>query len=88
MFEGSPPRLLPWTRPDGAPCYLSTDDPESRLSLLADDVEEEMLAAAEVALKEAEIACLQRALRDVLRIAISRGDRLAHCEEWCECGVE
>ncbi len=91
MFEGSPPRLLPWTRPDGAPCYLSTDDPDSHLSVLADTVEAELLAAAEALLDEAEApsavpdtgprercrtAALRNALRDVLRIAVSRGDRL------------
>ncbi|MGY5130693.1 hypothetical protein [Streptomyces nigrescens] len=92
MFEGSPPRLLPWTRPDGAPCYLSTDDPDSHLSVLADTVEGELLAAAEALLDESPVppagpgadpqelwrlaAGLHRALRDVLRIAVSRGDRL------------
>lgn len=82
MFEGSPPRLLPWTRPDGAPCYLSTDDPDSRLSVLADVVEGELLAAAEALLNETEElsagpgADLHGALRDALRIAVSRGDRL------------
>ncbi|MFI0904877.1 hypothetical protein ACH4TE_15230 [Streptomyces sioyaensis] len=93
MFESSPPRLLPWTRADGAPCYLSTDDPHSRLSQLADDVEEELLTAAETLLAESETkfaapdpeadpqeqdrtAVLHAALRDVLRIAVSRGDRL------------
>ncbi|MEU9110413.1 hypothetical protein AB0D04_01130 [Streptomyces sp. NPDC048483] len=38
--EGAPLRLLPWTTPEGEPCYLSTDDPDSRLSVLADDIEE------------------------------------------------
>ncbi|MFD3421915.1 hypothetical protein [Streptomyces decoyicus] len=91
MFESSPPRLLPWTRPDGAPCYLSTDDPDSHLSVLADTVEAELLAAAEALLDEAGVPCavpepdpqewcrtvaLRKALRDVLRVAVSRGDRL------------
>ncbi|WP_433855963.1 hypothetical protein [Streptomyces kronopolitis] len=92
MFESSPPRLLPWTRPDGGPCYLSTDDPHSRLSRLADEVEDELLTAAETLLAEAgallagpdadpralcrTAAPLHGALRDVLRIAVSRGDRL------------
>ncbi|MET7798492.1 hypothetical protein [Streptomyces decoyicus] len=91
MFEGSPPRLLPWTRPDGGPCYLSTDDPDSHLSVLADTVEAELLAAAEALLDDAEApaavpdtepreqcrtATLRSALRDVLRIAVSRGERL------------
>ncbi|MEU9119210.1 hypothetical protein AB0C96_05010 [Streptomyces sp. NPDC048506] len=80
MFEGSPPRLLPWTRPDGAPCYLITDDPESHLSLLADGIEEDMLAAAEAALNDSEatMAYLRKVLRDVVRVAFSRGERLAH----------
>lgn len=92
MFEGSPPRLLPWTRQDGGPCYLSTDDPDSRLSVLADTVEADQLAAAEALLDDLPvrppapgadaqelwrlIAVLCAALRDVLRIAVSRGQRL------------
>jgi hypothetical protein len=32
------PRLLPWTTPEGKPCYLSTDSDDSLLSRLADDV--------------------------------------------------
>ncbi|MFD9210278.1 hypothetical protein ACFVZM_28855 [Streptomyces sioyaensis] len=92
MFESSPPRLLPWTRSDWAPCYLSTDDPHSRLSQLADDVEDEVLTAAETLLAETELlfaapgpdsqepcptaTVLHGALRDVLRVAVSRGDRL------------
>ncbi|MFI2187941.1 hypothetical protein [Streptomyces sioyaensis] len=66
------------------------DDPHSRLSQLADDVEEERLTAAEAVLAEGETllaapgrdpqeqdrtAVLHAALRDVLRIAVSRGDR-------------
>ncbi|PJN41254.1 hypothetical protein CG747_09555 [Streptomyces sp. CB02959] len=85
------PRLLPWTRDDGAPCYLITDDPDSRMSLLADDVEEEMLAAAGALLAATDpppgpeagrrelrglVAGLRAALRDVRRIAVSRGERL------------
>ncbi|MFF2810497.1 hypothetical protein ACFVT2_25665 [Streptomyces sp. NPDC058000] len=86
-----PPRLLPWTRDDGAPCFLITDDPHSRMSLLADDVEEEMLAAAGKLLAATDplpgaeagrpelrglVAGLRAALRDVRRIAVSRGERL------------
>ncbi|MFD8548905.1 MULTISPECIES: hypothetical protein [Streptomyces] len=83
MFDGSPWRLLPWTGPDGQPCYLHTDNPESRLSMLADDIEEQILAAAELLLDEvtAESRVLRLALRDVVRIAVSRGDRLAEYEE-------
>ncbi|WP_030415443.1 hypothetical protein [Streptomyces sp. NRRL S-1448] len=81
MFEGSPWRLLPWAGLDGQPCYLHTDSPESRMSMLADDIEEQMLAAAELLLDEptAESRVLRLALRDVVRIAVSRGDRLAEC---------
>lgn len=40
-------RLLPWNSPEGRRCYLSTDDPDSRMSRLADDVEAELLACGE-----------------------------------------
>ncbi|GAA4555447.1 hypothetical protein ACFYN9_24355 [Streptomyces collinus] len=43
-------RLLPWTGTDGKACYLSTDDPGSLLSRLADDVEAAQLASAETVL--------------------------------------
>ncbi|MGW0394164.1 hypothetical protein ACWDYJ_25420 [Streptomyces sp. NPDC003042] len=45
-------RLLPWTTPDGAPCYLSTDDPGSRMSRVADEVEAGLLASAEEMLRD------------------------------------
>ncbi|MEU7321405.1 hypothetical protein ABZ682_12750 [Streptomyces griseoviridis] len=32
-------RLLPWAGPDGQPCYLSTSDPDSHMSRLADNIE-------------------------------------------------
>jgi hypothetical protein len=84
-------RLLPWTGSDGKPCYLSTDDPGSPLSRLADDLEAAQLASAEQVVagagavlddpKAGERAvrfALTRAvesLTDVLRIALSRGPR-------------
>ncbi|MFJ2263908.1 hypothetical protein ACIOKD_37420 [Streptomyces sp. NPDC087844] len=87
-----PLRLLPWTTPEGKPCYLSTDSSASRLSLLADDVEaaqldsgEQVLAGARAVLAdpkagEGEVRfALTRSLeclRDVLRIAASRGARV------------
>jgi hypothetical protein len=90
--EGAPMRLLPWTTPQGAPCYLSTDDPYSLLSQLADDVEAELLDSAEQVLASAGVLLadpgaaaqelrftgirLTEALRDTLRIATSRGARL------------
>ncbi|MEU6666650.1 hypothetical protein [Streptomyces sp. NPDC046727] len=85
-------RLLPWTTPEGKPCYLSTDNDHSRLSLLADDVEAAQLVSAERVLAGAKAVlgdtdageqamrfALTRALeslREVLRIAISRGSRI------------
>jgi hypothetical protein len=82
-------RLLPWTTPEGKPCYLSTDNGDSRLSLLADDVEaaqlesgEQVLAGARAVLADPRAGeravrfALTRAaesLADVLRIAVSRG---------------
>lgn len=85
-------RLLPWTAPDGKPCYLSTDSDRSRLSLLADDVEAAQLDSGEQVLHGARAVLAdtkagERAVRfaltrtvesltDVLRIAASRGQRL------------
>ncbi|MFD8610901.1 hypothetical protein [Streptomyces sp. NPDC059631] len=90
--DGTPLRLLAWTRPDGAPCYLSTDKPDSRLSRLADRLEADLLDSAEFVLTEGRAlladaateagelrfagAQLAAALADTLRIAASRGARL------------
>lgn len=91
--EGDRLRLLPWTTPDGGPCYLSTDDAGSRMSRLADELEAELLESAEYVLGEArpmlaEVGLGKRELRfvgmrlaealgDALRIAESRGARLS-----------
>jgi hypothetical protein len=32
-------RLLPWSGPEGKPCYLSTDDQNGYMSRLADNIE-------------------------------------------------
>ena len=85
-------RLLPWTGPDGKPCYLSTDDEGSHLSRLADNTEAlqldlaaqlldyaaEVLGSDELGLQElrALAADLTEALRGTLRVAESRGHRL------------
>jgi hypothetical protein len=85
-------RLLPWTTPEGRPCYLSTDNDDSLLSRLADDIEaaqcdsgEQVLAGARAVLADPEAGeravrfALTRAvesLPDVLRIALSRGGRI------------
>ncbi|MFI0774832.1 hypothetical protein [Streptomyces sp. NPDC021212] len=85
-------RLLPWSSPEGKPCFLSTDGGSSRLSRRADEIEDlqlsmgtELLGHARALLKEqkadvrevrflAERLC--EALRDALRVAESRGERL------------
>lgn len=84
-------RLLPWTGADGKPCYLSTDDPHSLLSRLADDVEAAQLASAETVLAGSKAVlddpeAGERALRfaltrtleslgDVLRITARKSGR-------------
>ncbi|MFH0521689.1 hypothetical protein ACHBTE_31475 [Streptomyces sp. M41] len=85
-------RLLPWTTPDGNPCYLSTESEHGRLSRLADDLEaaqldsgEQVLAGARAVLTDAKageravrfaLARAAESLEDVLRIAVSRGGRI------------
>lgn len=85
-------RLLPWSGPDGKPCYLSTDDASSHLSRLADTTEAAQLDFGQELLEHAievivdaesgpaELRLLARdlteALRDTLRVAVSRGHRL------------
>ncbi|MEW2064106.1 hypothetical protein AB0899_25635 [Streptomyces sp. NPDC007002] len=82
-------RLLPWSGPGGKPCYLSTDDPDGYMSRLADSIEEVQLNTASDLLDEAsealdnqgtsldDMRCLVKeltgALRDVYRVATSRG---------------
>jgi hypothetical protein len=82
-------RLLPWAGPEGKPCYLSTDDRGGYLSRLADNVEAVQLGTAAELLDEASETLddedagpevvrrlaqeLTGALRDVLRVATSRG---------------
>ncbi|MFG3097225.1 hypothetical protein [Streptomyces sp. NPDC048202] len=86
-------RLLPWTGPGGKPCYLSTDDRGGYLSRLADSIEAIQLGFAAELLEQVpdtlddsdvepdEVHSLARdltdTLRDVLRVAISRGHLLA-----------
>jgi hypothetical protein len=89
-------RLLPWTGPEGKPCYLSTDDRGGYMSRLADNIEAAQLGtAAELLDQTSEILDeqdagpedvrrlaqeLTGALRDVLRVATSRGHLLAMSE--------
>lgn len=84
-------RLLPWTGPEGKPSYLAGDG-SGYLSRLADDVEAVQLRMADELLGHAAdlltdrrataaqlhfLACrLGESLRDVVRVAESRGARL------------
>ncbi|WP_030744613.1 hypothetical protein [Streptomyces sp. NRRL F-5135] len=86
-------RLLPWAGPEGRPCYLSADEQDSYMSRLADHIEAMQLGMASELLEHAlhalddepsdvgELSLLAAqlagALRDVLRVASSRGNRLA-----------
>ncbi|MEU9240861.1 hypothetical protein [Streptomyces sp. NPDC048385] len=83
-------RLLPWTGADGKPCYL-VGDGEGRVSRLADQIEGLQLGMAEGLLDHAAVLLtehrltgeelhhlarrLSEALRDVKRVAESRGAR-------------
>ncbi|MFD4767009.1 hypothetical protein [Streptomyces niveus] len=86
-------RLLPWTTPEGKPCFLSSDTDEGVLSRLADAVEaaqtsagagvlgcaKAVLADPQVGARELRFALARvtEALGDVLRVAESRGARLS-----------
>ncbi|MDT0492217.1 sulfatase [Streptomyces sp. NPDC012600] len=92
MIETSQLRLLPWRSPEGKPCYLSTSDPNSRFSRLADEIEEEQIECGNVVLEGAQEVLADEAagevavrfaltqallsLREVLLVAHSRGRRL------------
>ncbi|AWE50337.1 hypothetical protein ACFYY9_11150 [Streptomyces nigra] len=92
-------RLLPWSGPEGKPCYLSTDDGEGYMSRLADNIEAVQLGTAAELLEQAsnkldDLATdsedmrrlakdLTGSLRDVLRVATSRGDLLAVSDPHC-----
>ncbi|MEV7952769.1 hypothetical protein [Streptomyces sp. NPDC088141] len=89
-------RLLPWSGPDDKPSYLSTDDGDSHMSRLADNIEAVQLGMAAELLEQAPetlgdedtgledlrllVKELAGALRDVLRVATSRGHLLAASE--------
>ncbi|MGW7280833.1 hypothetical protein ACWGIV_21525 [Streptomyces sp. NPDC054844] len=85
-----PARLLPWTGPEGRPCYLLTDG-DGPLSRIADVVEtthldmaEDLLDHAAALLADARatpeqlrfmLHRMREALTDVHRVAESRGMR-------------
>jgi len=90
-------RLLPWVSEKGTPCFLSPEGGSSVLTLLADAVEEEQLCDADAARSDGQkvldnsaadadtlrqaLEASNRALNDALRVADSRGDRLAAYED-------
>ncbi|MFJ4517328.1 hypothetical protein [Streptomyces sp. NPDC088816] len=92
MTAQSELRLLPWSGPDGKPCYLSTDDGDGFMSRLADNIESVQLGMAAGLLEHAQRVLddsdaepeelrvlatgLAGALGDALRVATSRGGRL------------
>ncbi|GGU94673.1 hypothetical protein GCM10010211_72240 [Streptomyces albospinus] len=85
-------RLLPWTGPEGKPCYLLASDGAGYVSRMADRVEAAQLESAAELIEEAghvlrartwtpgEIhllaADLTTSLANVRRVAVSRGARL------------
>ncbi|MEU3407465.1 hypothetical protein ABZ766_26450 [Streptomyces sp. NPDC006670] len=85
-------RLLPWVTGEGQPCYLATDG-QGYLSRVADDMERvqlgmavELLGHADDMLTDYKATAAQlrylghrmaESLRDVHRIAVSRGARMA-----------
>ncbi|GAA3483191.1 hypothetical protein [Streptomyces yanii] len=89
-------RLLPWSGPEGKPCYLSTDDRGGYMSRLADNIEAVQLGTAAELLQQASETLddqdaaldemrhlakeLAGTLRDILRVATSRGHLLAVSE--------
>jgi hypothetical protein len=85
------PHLLPWSGTEGKSCYLITDDDGGPVSRLADATESvqlgmgaELLAHARELLPDTPRGELRflaerltEALRDALRVAESRGQRLS-----------
>ncbi|MFD5702926.1 hypothetical protein [Streptomyces lasiicapitis] len=83
---------MPWPDERGLACYLSTDDENGFLSRVADQVEatqlgmasdlldhvEELLSGGEATAEQLRycVGRLQESLRDTLRVADSRGERL------------
>ncbi|MFD6986742.1 hypothetical protein ACFWAX_39670, partial [Streptomyces sp. NPDC059956] len=61
-------RLLPWSGPDGKPCFLSADDNAGHLSRLADNTEAAQLGLGSELLDRAlEVLSDEHAAPDELR---------------------
>ncbi|MFD5552387.1 hypothetical protein ACFWIA_00930 [Streptomyces sp. NPDC127068] len=89
---GAAVRLLPWSTPDGKPCYLATDSGNGYLSRVADRMEATQLDMAVQLLGHARALLgdpkanerelrfvatrLVESLDETLRVAHSRGGRL------------
>ncbi len=85
-------RLLPWSTPDGKPCFLANGEDDGYVSRLADEMEAQQLADGLDVLERARRVLedplsphvevrygairLTECLADALRIAESRGRRL------------
>lgn len=92
-IPGRPTRLLPWATPEGKPCFLSSDG-AGYLARVADTMESVQLGMAGDLLDHVAdllddrkatadqlrfaVSCLSVSLRDVKRVADSRGARLPH----------
>lgn len=90
-------RLMPWSDDRGRPVYLRTDNPDGYLSRTADNVEETQIGMAsdlldhvQVLLPEGKLSAdelrffaarLCECLHQTMRIADSRGERLADAAE-------
>ncbi|MEV0633427.1 hypothetical protein AB0I77_00305 [Streptomyces sp. NPDC050619] len=95
-YEPSVGRLLPWAGTAGKPCYV-VGDGAGYVSRLADDIESIQLGMAGDLLDHAAVLLAERgatnrelhylasrlteSLRDVRRVAESRGRRLAHRDD-------
>ncbi|MGW6456292.1 hypothetical protein ACWF94_10260 [Streptomyces sp. NPDC055078] len=91
-------RRLPWDSPEGKACYLSPSSTGSVVSRIADEIEEAQTNAAATVIqgiqavlddrnagvRECRFALTraQEVLRDLLRVAESRGDRLPTPDSW------
>jgi hypothetical protein len=90
-------RLLPWSSPDGKPCFLANGSEGGYVSRLADETEARQLADGLDVLRRARLVLedpmsphvevryaairLTECLADALRVAESRGRRLPSADD-------